>query len=66
MLKKLSDNFDSIKNNTVTIKKNQSEMKNSLTEMKNVAVKVNSKWDEAGNWIIVLEDKVAENKAEKI
>ena len=35
MLKKLSENFDSIKKDMETIKKNQSEMKNILTEMKN-------------------------------
>ena len=36
-------------------------MKNTLTEMKSPLGGINSRLDEAENWISELEDKVAEN-----
>ena len=40
---------------------NQSEMKNSITEIKNTLDIINSKLEEAEEWVSDLEDKVMEN-----
>ena len=51
----LSENFNKEIEN---IKKNQSELKNTITEMKNILEGINSRLEEAKEWISNLEDRV--------
>ena len=48
MLKKLNDNYNSMKNDIGTTKKNQPEMKNTISEM-NILEGINRGLDEAEN-----------------
>ena len=68
LLLKCSENFnkeiekDKHKKDTEAIKKNQSEMENTVTTTKNTLEGINSRLDEAEDWIGNLEDKGAEKR----
>ena len=50
-----------MKKNIETIKKNQSEMKTAISKIKNTLDGINSKFDEAGDWIRNLDNNIAKN-----
>ena len=58
----LCENF---RQKTENVKKNQSELKNLTAKMKNTLEEINSRWEDAQEWISYLEDRVLQSNQAK-